>query len=293
MIFTAIVSWIIKTTGFITYIALSGHFDAHAFLVSELFFIWHCIVILMFVFLLEYIKKNALLVEEVMKTEKMRIVSDIAAAVAHEVRNPLTAVRGFLQLLQQEDLSSESRKKYATISLDELHRAQNIISDYLSLAKPEAEEVEHINVNEEIEYVVKVLSSYANINDVVVESNISNTIELTGNRARFKQCLINICKNAIEAMPQGGLLTIQAEIHNNQASITISDTGDGMKKHQVERLGMPYYSTKEEGTGLGTMVAFSIVRQMGGKISAISEEGKGTSFILRFPFEKSGSGELR
>jgi two-component system sporulation sensor kinase B len=223
--------------------------------------------------------------EEVIKSEKIIIVSEMAAAVAHEIRNPLTVVRGFIQLLGTEELDKDKKNYYQKICLEELDRAQLIISDYLSLAKPDPEIIESINVNDEISYLSNVLLTFANYNNIqiIVALSEDSPLLIVGDRYKFRQALINIGKNAIEAMNNGGILEIKTNKINDHILMVISDTGIGMTSEQIKRLGIPYYSTKEKGTGLGTMVSFGIIKKMNGKIEIKSELGRGTEYKLIFP----------
>jgi two-component system sporulation sensor kinase B len=235
-----------------------------------------------YVYLLEYINKYFVMQEEIITSEKMKIVSDIAASVAHEIRNPLTSVRGFIQLLGNDDLQPQRREYYQKICLEELDRAHNIITDYLSLAKPDPEHIERINMKEEVEYVSNILLTYANYNNVVIHTKLCDETYVPGDRHKLRQALINIGKNAIEAMPGGGVLQFSLKKVNESALLTVSDTGVGMTMEQINRLGTPYYSTKEKGTGLGTMVSFGIIKKMQGKIEIKSEPGEGTEFHITF-----------
>jgi two-component system sporulation sensor kinase B len=245
------------------------------------------IIIGLCVYLIEFLNKYFHMQEEVVKSEKMKIVSDMAASVAHEIRNPLTTVRGFIQLFGSAGLDEEKRGLYRKICLEELDRAQLIITDYLSLAKPDPEINETINVSDELIYLSNVLLTYANYNQIEINQTVSEdrALYITGDRYKFRQALINIGKNAIEAMNNGGILDIKAEKTGENVVIGISDNGTGMTPEQVNRLGTPYYSTKEKGTGLGTMVSFGIIKKMNGKIEVRSEIGRGTVYTLTFPGE--------
>ncbi|TFE19472.1 sensor histidine kinase [Cohnella luojiensis] len=235
-----------------------------------------------YVYLLEYVNKYFIMQEEIIASEKIKIVSDIAASVAHEIRNPLTSVRGFIQLLGKDGLPAQTRGYYQKICLEELDRAQNIISDYLSLAKPDPEYIDRINLKEEVEYVSHILLTYANYNNVAINTILFEAAYVQGDRQKLRQALINIGKNAIEAMPNGGILKFSLEKVNDTALLTITDTGVGMTMEQIKRLGTPYYSTKEKGTGLGTMVSFGIIKKMQGNIEIISEPGVGTEYLITF-----------
>jgi two-component system sporulation sensor kinase B len=250
----------------------------------ETYILQGCIVGLC-VYLIEFLNKHFHMQEEVINSEKMKIVSDIAASVAHEIRNPLTAVRGFIQLLGSETIDKDKKNYYQKICLEELDRAQLIITDYLSLAKPDPEIIESINVNDEIGYLKNILLTYANYNNIqiIVDLSEDSPLLVVGDRYKFRQALINIGKNAIEAMNNGGILEIKTNQINDQIVMVISDNGIGMTSEQIKRLGIPYYSTKEKGTGLGTMVSFGIIKKMNGKIEIKSELGKGTEYKIIFP----------
>ncbi|MDF2678990.1 MAG: histidine kinase [Brevibacillus sp.] len=237
------------------------------------------------VYLIEFLNRYYHMQEEMIRSEKSKIVSEMAAAVAHEIRNPLTTVRGFIQLFGTDDLDKQKREFYQKICLEELDRAQLIITDYLSLAKPDPEIIETITINDEINYLSNVLLTYANYNNIQINRILpeSHLLRIVGDRYKFRQALINIGKNAIEALPDGGILEMQAACRNDQAVIIIRDNGIGMTPEQIKRLGTPYYSTKEKGTGLGTMVSFGIIKKMNGKIEITSELGVGTEYTLIFP----------
>ncbi|MCZ8514232.1 ATP-binding protein [Paenibacillus filicis] len=236
------------------------------------------------IYIIESLNTYFSLQDEIIKSEKIRIVSDLAASVAHEIRNPLTSVRGFIQLLGDGGLTEERRVFYQQISLAELDRAQLIISEYLSLAKPDLEKIESIDMNVETDYVSKVLQTYANFNNIELEVALDqNPIVIIGDKSKLHQALVNLGKNAVEAMPDGGKLQFKVSRDQDLCLLNITDTGTGMTKEQLNRLGTPYYSTKEKGTGLGTMVSFGIIKKMNGTIDIKSEPGTGTEYTISFP----------
>jgi len=211
------------------------------------------------------------------------VVSHLAASIAHEVRNPLTTARGFMQLLGEMKDADERQKEYISISLQELERADSIIRDYLTFAKPAPENMEELEIKEEIEKSLQLIEPLASMNGVQLKKEI-NACSLKGNRGMFQQVLINTLKNGIEAMPNGGELTITCFKKYSTIKITIKDEGIGMTEEQKNRLGEPYFSSKDaKGTGLGMMVVYRIVETMKGKVSVTSEQGKGTVITLLFP----------
>ncbi|MBA2875936.1 ATP-binding protein [Thermaerobacillus caldiproteolyticus] len=245
------------------------------------------ICMLLTCYLKEMLYKNIALRKRIIRAEKMEAVSHLAASISHEVRNPLTAARGFMQLLEQGQLSAEKRKQYVQIAIEELDRAEAIITDYLTFAKPAPESVEKLNVKTEIERVIDLLRPFANMNSVEFQTLLA-PFNVKGEREKFQQCLINIIKNAIEAMPNGGTLQIYVSIENGRVLIRVSDTGIGMTKEQMERLGEPYFTTKGiKGTGLGMMVVYRIIESMNGTIHITSEVNKGTEVSIYLPLAQS------
>ncbi|MFC0558010.1 sensor histidine kinase [Halalkalibacter alkalisediminis] len=247
------------------------------------FYTLQLVVMFFFIYFIEKAKKESIVLSELKELEKLKVVSEIAASISHEVRNPLTVTKGFLQLLQDKTLQDEKKDFYIKLSLDELERAEIIISDYLTFAKPSLKNIEPLELNTEVHYILKVISPYATMRDVHIEFEQVNDIYIAGERQKLHQCLINIAKNGIEAMPDGGNLTLQISNSNEMATISIIDTGIGMTEEQIRRLGTPYYSTKSTGTGLGTMVTTSIIKAMRGKISVSSKLGIGTTFTITIP----------
>ncbi|WP_332630934.1 HAMP domain-containing sensor histidine kinase [Halalkalibacter flavus] len=248
-----------------------------------LFYSTQVIAITLFILFIERAKTESHMLSELKELEKLKVVSEMAASISHEVRNPLTVTKGFLQLLQDTTISDDKKEFYIRLSLNELERAEVIISDYLTFAKPSLENVELLELNEEIDYVMKIVTPYATMRNITIHLFKAETIFVAGERQKFHQCLINIIKNGIEAMAGSGQLTINLHQSNEQAVIDIQDTGIGMSKDQVRRLGTPYYSTKTTGTGLGTMVVYSIIKAMRGEIEVDSKQGIGTRFTIKLP----------
>jgi two-component system, sporulation sensor kinase B len=237
--------------------------------------------------LIETMKKTLMIREKIIKAKKLEAVSHLAASVGHEVRNPLTVTRGFLQMLQTDkNLTFEKRQEFLQIAIEQLDSAETIISDYLTFAKPDISNVESIDIASEIKKATELITPLANRHSVLIEISTTKAF-VKGDRSYLQQCLVNIMKNSIEAMPQGGFLTIQTELIDGHFILSIIDTGIGMTTEQLKRLGEPYFTTKGyKGTGLGMMVVYSLIKAMNGNIDVTSELGKGTRFTLTFPIDK-------
>ncbi|WP_459896355.1 ATP-binding protein [Geobacillus stearothermophilus] len=239
-------------------------------------------VMMFAVYLMETLHEAQLARAELMKMEKMQIVSQMAASISHEIRNQLTVVKGFIQLLQTGRLPRETEERYIRIALEELERAEAIIRDYLTFAKPAPKETEPIDVAVELQKVLQMITPMAHMHSIHVSSSLEHGVVI-GNVQYFQQCFLNLLKNSIEAMPNGGTLHVAAENRGASVVITISDNGVGMTKEQVRRFGEPYFSTKEKGTGLGAMVAVKIIEQMGGTWTIESAVQKGTTLTITLP----------
>ncbi|MGG6314275.1 ATP-binding protein [Paenibacillus macerans] len=228
----------------------------------------------------EYSKQLEMFNNELQRSEKMEIISELAASVAHEVRNPLQVTRGFLQLLAEKQQNSE--KVYLNMALEELDRASGIITDFLTFAKPEAGKVTNLNVLDEFIHIEGILIPLANLQGGKITVHIPKNLYVKGNSSKFKQAFINIIKNSIESLRGEGEIQIWAYEEDEQVFIHIKDNGEGMDADVLSRLGEPYFSNKTKGTGLGLMVTFRIIEVMMGKISFSSEKGVGTEAVITF-----------
>ncbi|MEJ8306519.1 ATP-binding protein [Saccharibacillus sacchari] len=230
---------------------------------------------------LQYSKELEMFNNELQHAEKMEIISELAASVAHEVRNPLQVTRGFLQLLGERSATSE--KAYIDMALDELDRASGIITDFLTFAKPGAENVKILSIAEEFRHIEGVLTPLASIHHGQIVVDIAPDLYVKGNSSKFKQAFINMIKNSIEALQDEGQITIMAAKENGEVVIRIRDNGTGMGPEELKRLGEPYFSNKTKGTGLGLMVTFRIIEAMQGTLKFSSEKGAGTEATIRLP----------
>lgn len=260
------------------------------FEVNNLYIIYFILLpttlMLFIVYFNEVLKDAVFMRSKLIKMEKMEIVSQLAASISHEVRNPLTVVKGFTQLLKTPNLSPESRDEYIEHILEELNRAQEIIDDYLTFAKPAPEKLDHISIDQELNRAINMILPLCNMNTIHITKDFSKAT-IIGNKQHFQQCFLNLIKNSIEAMPNGGTLNISSTISNNKVIIRIEDSGIGMSQEQINRFGEPYFSTKSKGTGLGTMVAVKIIETMHGNLKIQSTVSKGTALTITFPKDKN------
>lgn len=240
--------------------------------------------IMLLVAMIEWVRNSLAINQRIQRAEKLELVSHLAASISHEVRNPLTVTRGFLQILESGNFPQEKRREYFSLAKSELDRAEGIIRDYLTFAKPYPHKIEKLVLKDEIQHLLEIISPLANMNSVTIHTELTSG-SIWGEAHLFHQCILNILKNGIEAMElNGGTLNIETKEVGKLIELTISDSGVGMSKEQIMRLGEPYFSTRgKNGTGLGMMVVYSIIHSMKGRIHVSSQVGHGTTFVISFP----------
>lgn len=218
---------------------------------------------------------------KIRQAERINTLGELAASMAHEVRNPLTVVKGFLQMVQSE-LEGKNHR-YIALALAETDRAERIISDYLSLSRPQIGKTELMDLSGMVEQIVLLLNPMATKQGVRLYTELKNEIYVYTDRNQLLQALVHVTKNAIEAAEDGGRVYITLIIHEQKACLSIRDNGKGMSREHLDRVGTLFFSTKEVGTGLGTAVSFRIIEAMNGSIRYESEPGVGTVVIILLP----------
>lgn len=216
------------------------------------------------------------------KSDTLAAIGQLAAGVAHEVRNPLTVIKGFIQLFQ---INKEDQEKYFDLMLSEIERIEAILQEFLSIAKTDEINTEKKNIYQIFKNVVSLINTKAIMTNIQVELfTDSKEIIIECSENQLKQVFINILQNSIEAMLNGGEISIHIkEIHKNGVVISVIDEGIGIPEERIKRLGEPFYSTKEKGTGIGLMLSYKIIESHQGTISIMSEVGVGTTVTIYLP----------
>jgi signal transduction histidine kinase len=222
--------------------------------------------------------------ELIRKSDKLSVVGELAAAVAHEVRNPLTSIKGFLQLLQYKN-SEDREKHYYNIMLSEIERINFIVSEFMVLSKPQVITYQNENITTLLMDEITLLETIAIVKNIEITKEFEpNIILVKCERNQIKQVFINILKNAIEAVPNNGRIYIKVtQLKNDSVRIRFIDNGPGIPNNLISRLGEPFYTTKENGTGLGLMVSYKIIKDHRGSINIKSEMNKGTTVDIILP----------
>lgn len=225
--------------------------------------------------------------EMLRKSDKLSVLGQLAAGVAHEIRNPLTSIKGFLQLLQS---TATENRDYFEIMLSEIDRINGIVSEFMLLSKPQVLNFTLTNISTLIEHVISLIKTQAILMNVQIYYHYQSDLpSILCVEDQMKQVFINLLKNAIEAMPDGGNVYINVKQADNELVISFKDEGCGIPPNRLKTLGEPFYTTKEKGTGLGLMICFKIIENHGGKIHISSEIGKGSIFSIHLPIKGQSS----
>ncbi|UYO36772.1 ATP-binding protein [Bacillus zhangzhouensis] len=217
-----------------------------------------------------------------MQAQKLAVAGQIAAGIAHEVRNPLTSVNGFLQLMKTQ---YPERTDYFDIIFSEIKRIDFVLSELLVLAKPQSVRFQEVQLHGLLEQVITLLKTNAVLSNIDLKQPFKKQDAgvILADANQMKQLFINLIKNAIEAMPEGGSIYISTEKVMNEWKITIQDEGKGMSEEDIQKIYDPFFSTKTEGTGLGLTICATILKDHHGRMDVSSELGKGTAFHIYLP----------
>lgn len=217
------------------------------------------------------------------KLQRLISVSQLAAGLAHEIKNPLTAIKGFLQLIGRKK-GQPIPENYFEVMMSEISRIEKLINEFRLLAKPNKETCySKVNFTAVIQDVVLLMESQAVNKNTVIESYLSEPAYVLGEEQRLKQVVINLIKNAIEAVQEQGKVIVKLESDDNNVMLHIIDNGIGIDENVLKRIGSPFFTTKRNGTGLGLSVCYSIIEHHNGNIQVHSQLGKGTEFIVTLP----------
>lgn len=223
-------------------------------------------------------------VEEMMvRSEKLSVAGQLAAGIAHEIRNPLTSLKGFLQLLQS---GSEAKMDYFKIMEEEIQKIETITSELLFISKPMTDYKKVEKISPLLNDVIVLLSSEANMAGIEITLNTNEEAKIICDRSQIKQVFINLVKNAIESMNSGGKIDINVKQNKERGLciVDVIDEGAGISPDIIHKLTEPFFTTKKQGTGLGLMITNEILQRHGGRLDIYLVEGKkGSRFQVSLP----------
>jgi len=217
---------------------------------------------------------------EMARLDRLNLVGEMAASIGHEVRNPMTTVRGFLQLLSGKK-DCLQYKEYFDLMIDELDRANSIITEYLSLAKNKPIDLKTNNLNSIIQAIQPLIQADALKCDQHIKIDLNETTDLLMDEKEVRQVILNLARNGFEAMSPGGMLTIKTFKEGGEVVLAVQDQGKGIDPGSLDKIGTPFFTTKDFGTGLGLAVCYSIAARHNAVVDIETSSG-GTTFYIRF-----------
>jgi signal transduction histidine kinase len=223
--------------------------------------------------------------DTLIRQERLAALGQLAASLAHEIRNPLTSIRGFCQLLDAQ-LTDERCRSYLKILVHEVDRMNGLIAEFMALAQPCVPKILPLDLNELLRETLAMTDSRCFLNQIRVKVHTGKTPPVRADRDKIKQVLLNLINNAIEAMEhqeREKVLTASTEADNQAVRLIIADTGCGIPEDMLENIGRPFFSTKNTGTGLGLFICQRIAKEFGGAIYLESHAGSGTRATLSLP----------
>ncbi len=224
------------------------------------------------------ITEKVLLEKGISRLDQLNLIGEMAAGIAHEIRNPMTTVYGFLQIAKGSQVSDE----FVDLMLDELDRANSIITEFLNLAKNKVshKKMNHLNAIIEALFPLIQAEAFRSGKEVILQLDQRCT-DIFIDEKEIRQLILNIALNGLDAMTMGGKLLIETLDEHQAVILNIRDTGSGISPEVLEKMGTPFFTTKDNGTGLGLAICFSIAKRHGAEVD-IDTSQDGTTFSIRF-----------
>ena len=219
--------------------------------------------------------------KELIKLEHLNILGQMSASIAHEIRNPLQTIKGFLQYLQSKE-GVQPYQNHFKLMIDELNRANQIITEFLSLSRTKPMNFELHDINDIIKSVLPLIEAHALEEEKIIEVELKNVAKIRIDKDEIKQVILNLVKNGLEATPTKGSVRLITESDDMSVKLIVGDRGHGIPLELQENIGLPFFTTKKDGTGLGLSMSLSILERHKAKMSFVSNEN-GTTFCINFP----------
>lgn len=242
---------------------------------------------IMGLFLYRYARRAERHREEMLRRERMAQLGELGAVLAHEIRNPLAGIKGYAQLLQEQTRGTSAAFGLEMIVTETL-RLEELVNTLMTYCRQESLSRQEVDLGVLLDYCRRLIQPEADAGGVAIYEQIPDNVMIVASHNAMEQVLLNICKNALQAMPDGGELRMEARQVRDQAVVTITDTGPGIPAEERERIFEPFHTTRPRGTGLGLAVCRKIVEEHGGTVTADSEPGRGARFTVILPAVQKG-----
>lgn len=226
------------------------------------------------------ISERKLYERELARLDRLNLVGETAAGIGHEIRNPMTTVRGYLQLYREKEAFTQYKGSF-DLMIDELDRANSIITEFLNLAKNKIVALKKQNLNTILENLFPLIQADAMVLDKNIILQLAEITELLLDEKEIRQLVVNLVRNGLEAMSPGGILYVRTLTDGQEVVLSVQDHGVGIEPGVLEKIGTPFFTTKDQGTGLGLAVCYSIAARHNATIN-VETSSSGTTFFVRF-----------
>ncbi|AMV72245.1 ATP-binding protein [Desulfuromonas carbonis] len=221
--------------------------------------------------------------EQLLRASRLSALGELAAGLAHEIRNPLGSIRGTAEIVKDSTLSEEQRVEFSAIMIREVDRLNQVVTNFLSFARPAPTEMNACDLNAVLNEIVEFSAVQCQKSQVSVQLVQHKLPLVSGDADQFKQVFLNLLLNAVQAMPGGGLLEVTTQLRDGIIAVTFKDNGPGIPKEILGKIFNPFFSTRHTGTGLGLAISQRIIQAHGGQIEVSSEVGEGARFEIQLP----------
>ncbi|MFA4919867.1 MAG: ATP-binding protein [Thermodesulfovibrionales bacterium] len=237
-----------------------------------------------FIVVFQDLTKIKQLEQEIQQKEKLAAIGELSSNIAHEIRNPLASLKGSIQMLKEDSLTATYKKKLMEIALKEMDRLNRIITDFLAYSRPGKPEIIQFDLHGLLDETVELLKNMEQTKGrLSIKKEYNGAMEANADSQKMKQVFWNLGLNAIDAMHEGGELTISTRKADTYIEIKFKDTGVGIEEKNIRKIFYPFFTTKEQGTGLGLAIAYRIIEEHKGRMNMESVPGIGTTFTVILP----------
>ncbi len=236
-----------------------------------------------FIVVFQDLTKIKQLEAEIQRKEQLAAIGELSSSIAHEIRNPLASLKGSIQMLKEGAFPESQREKLMEIALKEMDRLNRIVTDFLTYSRPTPLATDTVNICALLDTTIELLKHVASENRIFIKKQYNNDIEIIGDSGKLQQVFLNLGLNAIEAMPDGGELTVTVFDKDDKIEIDFKDTGTGIDEKNRKKIFYPFFTTKEQGTGLGLAISYRIIEEHRGNIDLDTVPGSGTTFKIILP----------